>query len=317
MKKITRTEAADWLKKQTSVCILTHVRPDGDTLGSAAALCRGLRALGIDAWVLENPGTGEKQQYLLQGLTADAPAENAVLVSVDVASAGMLYPEAEPYLPRIALRIDHHGSAMSFTDMELVDPEAAACGEIVWDLLGLMGVTLSREMAVALYVAVSTDTGCFRYANTTAHSYETAAACAATGAELYPITEELFVTNTLGKLKMQSWILDHAEFFAGGRGAVCAIPREVEDTVSKDDMESLSGLLRTIEGVEMSGMLRQKPDGTTKLSVRAVPGRNAGEVCARFGGGGHKGAAGASLALDLESARQQVKDAITQALEDT
>ena len=128
MKKITRTEAADWLKKQTSVCILTHVRPDGDTLGSAAALCRGLRALGIDAWVLENPGTGEKQQYLLQGLTADAPAENAVLVSVDVASAGMLYPEAEPYLPRIALRIDHHGSAMSFTDMELVDPEAAACG---------------------------------------------------------------------------------------------------------------------------------------------------------------------------------------------
>ena len=207
------------------------------------------------------------------------------------------------YLGRIDLRIDHHGSATSFTECELVDPTSAACAEIVYDILCARGVRLDEQMGKALYIAVSTDTGCFRYANTTAHSYRLAAACADTGAQLHPITQALFDTNSLSKLHLQSWIVHNAEFLAEGRAAICVIPLELENSVSKDDMETISGFLRSIEGIKMSAIVRSTDTGS-KISVRAIPGYDAATVCARFGGGGHKGAAGASLDVPPAEAAQ-------------
>ena len=298
---MTRNECARWLGERNDFCILTHTRPDGDTLGSASALCLGLRALGKRAHVLENSEASTYLGRCIEGLTTPWPHENDVLIAVDVASPGMLPKASQKLLGRVDLRIDHHGSATSFNELELVDPNAAACGDIIYDLLMELGVPMTKELAWRLYIAVSTDTGCFRYSNTNAHCYQVAAACAATGANLYPITQDLFDTNTLGKLKLQSWILDHAQFLCGGRAAVCAIPRELEDTVTREDMEGVPGFLRSIEGVKISATIRQTETGS-KMSVRAVPGYDAAQVCARFGGGGHKGAAGASMAMPLEEA---------------
>ena len=311
---MTRAEAAAWLLARDHFCILTHTRPDGDTFGSAAALCLGLRQLGKSAHVLENREGSEFLSRCLAGLTKPAPEEGDTLVSVDVASPEMVLEGHRQYLNRIALRLDHHGSATSFTPEELVDPKAAACAEIIYDVLMEMGVEMTRELAVGLYIGVSTDTGCFRYANTTAHTYRVAAACAETGAELYPITQELFDTNSLSKLKLESWIVEHATFLCGGRGAVCGVPKSLEDTVTKDDLEGISGFLRSIEGVRMSAVIRETPTGT-KASVRAVPGYDAASVCMRFGGGGHKGAAGANLELPLEQAVGVIAQALTEALE--
>ena len=131
---MTRTETAGFLLAQDRFCILTHRRPDGDTLGSAAALCRGLRKLGKTAAVLENPDMTDRFAPLLDGLTTAAPGPKDTLISVDVAAPRMLPAAFEPYLPRIALRIDHHASATGFTPRELVDAGAAACGEIVFDV---------------------------------------------------------------------------------------------------------------------------------------------------------------------------------------
>lgn len=156
---MTRNECAAYLGAHDSYCILTHARPDGDTVGSASALCLGLRALGKTAHVLENP---EMPPYLapcLAGLTKKQAADGDTVVAVDVAAPEML-PDAYKYLlPRCGLRIDHHGSSTGFTPHALVDPAAAACGEIVYDLLVLLGLSLDREMAKRLYIAVSTDTG--------------------------------------------------------------------------------------------------------------------------------------------------------------
>ncbi|MBQ7801023.1 MAG: DHH family phosphoesterase [Oscillospiraceae bacterium] len=312
---MTRNECAAWLRERDHFCILTHRRPDGDTMGSSAALCLGLRALGKTAHVLENREASPFLSACHAGLSKEEAAEGDTLITVDVASPGMLPKAFEPLLDRCALRIDHHGSATSFTPVELVDPCAAACGDIVYDLLLELGVTLTKEMAWRLYIAVSTDTGCFRYANTNAHCYTVAAACAETGAELYPITQELFDTNTLGKLKMQSYIVENARFLCGGKAAVCAIPKAMEETVTKDDMEGVPGFLRSIEGVKISATLRQTEEGGSKMSVRAVPGYDAAAVCARFGGGGHKGAAGASLTLSLEDAAEVVAEALKEAVE--
>jgi phosphoesterase RecJ-like protein len=310
MKSLTRSETARFLEEHDSFAIVTHRRPDGDTAGSAAVLCMGLRQLGKTAYVLENPEITGKYAPLHRGLTKQQVAPGDTVVSVDVASPNML-PCAFQGLD-ITLRIDHHSTAESFTPNELVDPDAAACGEIVYDVLTEMGVTLDIPMATALYTAVSTDTGCFRYANTTAHTLRTAAACKDAGADTFSLNQALFETNSLARLRLQGWLVENALFLQDGKIAICALPlsKEQELGLTEDDLENISGFPRTIAGVHIAAMLRQEPDGRIKLSVRAVPGCDAAAICAKFGGGGHKGAAGASMNMTMEEAVDAVKAAM-------
>ena len=308
---MTRNDAAQWLLSHDNFCILTHVRPDGDTMGSASALCVGLRQLGKNAHLLRNEGASPFLDKCQLGLTKDWPEEGDTLVTVDVASPNMLPEQWKVLQDRIGLRLDHHGTATSFTPEELVDPTAAACGEIVYDVLMAMGSEMTKEIAWRLYIAISTDTGCFRYANTTAATYRVAAACAETGAELYPITQELFDTTSISELMLLNWMVDHAVFLCGGKAAVCAIPPELEQSVSKEDQEGISGFLRSIEGVKISATIRKTETGC-KMSVRAIPGFDAAAVCKKFGGGGHKGAAGASLELSMDEAVRAAAEALTE-----
>ena len=309
MKKLTRTETAEFLAAHNNYIILTHARPDGDTIGSAAALCLGLRKLGKTAHVLENKEVSPRFRWLHQGLTTDAAADTDCVLSVDVASPGILQEAFKPLLGRIQLRIDHHSSATSFTDFELVDPISASCAEIVYDVLTLMNCPTDKDIAQAIYVGASTDTGCFRYANTTAHTFSTAAACAQAGAEIYRLNMELFETNTLARLRMQGWIVEHMKLLRGGSMCICPIPRQVEQDfgVTGDDMDNISSFPRTVAGVCMAATLRQAENGDVKLSVRAIPGYDATRVTVPFGGGGHKGAAGATLKMPLEEAAQAVE----------
>ena len=312
MKKLTRNECAGFLAAHDHYAIVTHRRPDGDTIGSAALLCLGLRQLGKTAHVLENPEVTEKYQHLHQGLTKQTPDAGDTVVCVDVASANML-GECFGYLQSsIVLRIDHHGSASSFTQYELVEPEASACGDIVYDVLMEMGAKLDVPMANALYTAVSTDTGCFRYANTNSHAFRVAAACAEVSPDLFRINQELFETNTLGRLRLQGWLVENAMFLADGKIVICALPRakEQELGLTEDDLENISGFPRTIAGVKIAATLREEPNGRIKMSVRAVPGYDAAAICEKFGGGGHKGAAGASMDLTMDEAVAAVKEAM-------
>lgn len=307
---MTRNECARWLREQDSLCILTHRRPDGDTIGSAAALCLGLRHLGRKAFVLANPEVTERYRFLLEGLTCEEVNPADTLICVDVASPGMLPKAFETLADRVTLRIDHHGSATSFTPMELVEPDSASCAEIIWDLLQELDVTLDPALANALYVGVSTDTGCFRFANTTAHTFAAAAACMAAGGEIYRLNQLFFETNSLSKLRLQSWIVNNMTLLREGQCAIVAIPRAVEEKleVTEDDMDNISNYPRSIAGVCMAATLRQTKWGETKLSVRAVPGWDAAAVCAHFGGGGHKGAAGGITTLSLDETAAKLKE---------
>ena len=312
MSRMTRSETARWLLEHDNYLILSHRRPDGDTIGSSAALCLGLRKLGKNAHVLKNPEITPKYAFLHRDIAVDAATPGQTVVAVDTATAKLLPECALPLLGAIKLRIDHHGTAESFTPLELVDAQSASCAELVYDLIMLLGLQLDVPMAEALYIGLSTDTGCFRYANTTPHTYRTAAACMETGANLHAITQDIFETNSYAKLSMQSWITQNTRFYHGGTVAVCALPKEVEEQlgVTEDDMDSISGFPRSIEGVRLAAILRQLPDGRVKVSVRAVPGEDAAAICVKFGGGGHKGAAGATLDMPLEIAAQAVKEAI-------
>jgi len=309
---LTRAEAAGFLLSHDNFCILTHRRPDGDTVGSAAALCLGLRYLGKNAYVLENPELTQRYAFLLEGLTREEAAENDTVVAVDVAAANMLPKAFEGFAEKVQLRIDHHASPACFASEELVDSDSASCAELVCDVLTILGIQMDRDIGTAVYVGTATDTGCFRFANTTAHSFMIAAICAQAGVEVYKLNQLLFETNSLAKLRLYAWMIQHMEFFDGGKLALVAIPRAVEELlgVTDDDVDNLSSYPRTVEGVCMAATLRQSKTGDTKISVRAVPGYDAAAVCARFGGGGHKGAAGATTSLPLEEAAKAVKAAM-------
>ncbi len=310
MKKLTRSEAAEFLKQHDNFCILSHHRPDGDTVGSSAALCRGLRQLGKTAYVLYNEEVTPRFQWLHEGLTKREAEEGDTIVSVDVASPGVLPGTFVPLKDKIALRMDHHGFGASFTERELVDPDSASCAELVWDVLEEMGAQMDEKIGEAVYVGASTDTGCFRFSNTNAHTFATAAKCAQAGTRIYELNQTLFETNSLGRLQMQAWIVEHLQILRSGKVAVCAIPRSVEEAigVTEDDMDNISSFPRTVAGVCMAATLRENRDGSIRLSVRSVPGYDAALVSQRFGGGGHVCAAGATLRVSLEDAARAVTD---------
>ena len=301
---LTVSDTVSWLRGHDHYAIVTHRRPDGDTLGSAAVLCRGLRQLGKTAHILENPEVTPKYAFLLEGLTKANPEQGDTLVCVDVASAGMLPAQFVPLLGRLALRIDHHRNDTPFTENELVDPSCAACGQLIWRILAQMGAFLDRDIATALYTAISTDTGCFRFANTQPETFRLAGACAEYCDELYRLNHTLFETNSLARLKIQGWMAQNARFFREGKFCICPIPLAVEQElgVTEDDMENISGFPRTIEGVELAVTLRQESEEKVKLSVRCTPQWDASRICGQLGGGGHRGAAGASVQMSMEQA---------------
>ena len=299
---MTLIDTAAFLQSRDRFTIVTHRRPDGDTLGSAALLCRGLRQLGKTAHVLENPEITKKYTQLVENLTKPAVESGDTVISVDVAAENMCMHSAEKL--QIDLRIDHHRTGSSFSDRELVDPVAAACGQIIYDLLMEMGVSLDEPMGIALYTAISTDTGCFRFANTQSHTLEVAARCAEVITDLYGLNQRLFGTVSLARLQLQGWLIDNALFLQDRRVVICPLPLEVEKRlgITEDDTENLSGFPRSIEGVLLAATLRETESGDIKMSVRAAPGYDAGAICAKFGGGGHRGAAGATVHMTMDEA---------------
>ena len=311
MKLLTIAETAEVLLQNDNYIMLTHRRPDGDTIGSAAALCGGLRALGKTAAVLENPQFTEKFKPYLEGLTVPTVPENAYLISVDVATEGILAYNTVDYVNQIRLKLDHHARSSDFAELGCVDAGAAACAEIVLALLQQMRAPIEKRTAEALYVGLSTDTGCFRFSNVTSNTLRAAAACIDANADTFAINRVMFLTKRLPRLQLEAHLTQTTEFYADGKVAVSAIPDalKVELGLTEDDIDDISGFGREIAGVEIAVMLRQ--EGTRgKISVRTSPDYNASELCARLGGGGHKAAAGASVDGGIEAAKSAILDAI-------
>lgn len=311
MKHLSLSELAEALLEQDNYIMLTHRRPDGDTIGCAVALCRGLRNLGKRAAILENPQFTEKFRPYFQGLTVESIPEGACVVSVDIASAGLFPFSATDYVNQVSFVIDHHQRGGGFGEAGYVDPEAAACGEIILELLQTMEAPMDQKIAEALYVAISTDTGCFRFSNTTANTLRAAAYCKDWGADTFAINRSMFMTKRLSRLKLDAYLAQTTEFFAEGRLAISTIPNEIRQALGivEDDIDDISGFGREIEGVEIAVMLRQEgPDG--KISLRCAPQYDAGAICALVGGGGHKAAAGATVAGGIPQARSAILNAL-------
>ena len=311
MKQRTIPEIAADLLQNDNYIMLTHRRPDGDTIGCAAALCGGLRALGKTAAVWENPQFTEKYHPYLDGLTTNLIPEDAKIIVVDIATAGLLPYGTENYVNHIDLRIDHHGRDLEFGCEGVVDSSAAACGEIILDLLEQMHAPINKKIAEAIYCAISTDTGCFRYSNVTAKTLRAAAKCKDYGADTYAVNQVMFLTKRLARLKLDAYLTQTTEFYGDGKVAISQIPEAIiqEFGITEDDIDDISGFGRGIEGVKIGVMLREVKEGG-KISVRTAPDYDAAAICAVLGGGGHRAAAGATVPGGIADAKAAILRAL-------
>ena len=172
---MTLSEVSSWLREHDDYLIITHRRPDGDTLGSAAALVRGLRAYGKNAYIFKNEETTSKYLGFVSPFWAPDSFDFSHIVSVDVASEGLFPRGSDHLLGRTDLSIDHHPSNTGYARLTYADGSKAACGEIIYDLLIDLNGDIDDDTAAALYTAISTDTGCFAFGNTTQNTFRCAA----------------------------------------------------------------------------------------------------------------------------------------------
>ena len=314
---LTVEQTAALLRTFDNVLILTHVRPDGDTVGCAAALCAGLRRLGRTAFLLPNPELTKTTAPYFAPYAAPEGFVPAFVVSTDVATTHLLPESAKAYADRIDLAIDHHPSFEHFGRANIVRPEAAACGELIYDILARLG-PVTAEMALPLYVAVSTDTGCFAYANTTAYTHAVAAALLRTGIDYRTVNKVFFRTKSRRRMQLEGAILSDCEFYDNDRVAVLSVPISLMERVGADesDAEDLSSLGGQIEGVDCAVTMRELQPDVWKMSVRTGKRINATEVCRILGGGGHAAAAGCTVEAPWPEAKAAILGAIAKTAPD-
>lgn len=315
---LTVKEVAAFLRAHDNYLILTHRRPDGDTLGCAAALCHMLRGVGKTAWLLENVEVTALYAPYVEGLWAPEGYAFDTLVSVDLAALGLFPDNAAAYRDRVDLAIDHHPSYENFGKLCCVQPERAACGEILCEVAAELG-QLTKEVALPLYVAVSTDTGCFVYSNVTANTHRVAAALIDTGIDFRAFNKRHFRTKSKKRLALEGRLLNEMEFFDGGRIVVVRVTQSMirEMQLSENDMDDLAALGGQVEGQDCSITMKEMKNGDWKISVRSGPRVNATRVCEKFGGGGHKAASGCVITgMSADEARRAIVRAATEVAED-
>ena len=253
---MTTAEAARLLLGWDRLLLLTHVRPDGDTVGSAAALCRALRDLGKTAYLLPNPELTATYAPYAAPYTAPEGFVPDRVVSVDIAALSLLPENARPYGERIDLAIDHHPSQGFFARETCLEADSAACGEIVYDIITRL-TPVTPEIALPLYVAVSTDTGCFVYSNTTPRTHRIAAALMDCGIDAAPVNKALFRTKSRTRLAMEAWMAEWAEYYDHDRVVVMQIPLSLclDYKATEADVEELSSLAALVEGTAAMRLL--------------------------------------------------------------
>lgn len=308
--------AAKTLLSKDKILILTHRSPDGDTIGSGYALAMALRKLGKNVKVDCTDPFPEKYSYFIDKLEK-LEFDEEFVVSVDIADTKLLGEKLSDYADKIDLCIDHHGSNTKYAKEYYVEASAAAAAQVIAKLIRLMNVEFDKDIANAIYTGITTDTGCFRYTNVTAETHRIAADMIDCGAESGMINRLMFETKSRSRLEIERRVMDSIQFYLDGRCAIAyaTIDMMKESGAVDNDMEGVSSLTRQIEGVMAGITLREKNNGKFKVSVRTTDELDASAICANFGGGGHKAAAGCMITGTLNEAIEQIIEVVRQALE--
>ena len=302
---MTAQECSGLLLSKNNILIITHSNPDGDTLCSAAALCSALRRAGKRVNLYKNPAVTSKFLPHVEKYFAPKSFKPKYIVSVDVATEKMF---AAGFEGEIDLCIDHHPTNSHYAKKELICPEKAACGEIVLEIIKETCGGLSREEADLLYIAVTTDTGCFQYLNTSSATFRAAAELLDFGADTAMVNTKFFRKMSRARMKLEGMIYSDMGFYRDGKISVAIITREMlrEAGAGEEDCDDLAGLAGRAEGSRVNITIREREDGSSKVSVRSGSDVSSSDICAVFGGGGHAMAAGCTIDCPPDKARDML-----------
>ncbi len=311
-------QMAEKLQGANNVLILCHKNPDGDTIGSACALRLALSAMGKAAAMLCSDAIPARYAYM-QPLLYDGSFTPSMVVAVDVASRQLFGEKNDmpSFSKHVDCSIDHHEVNDGYADFTLLDAEAAATAELMIEVIEALEVELTPCMADCLYTALSTDTGCFKFSNTRANTYLTAAKLYDAGARIEELNILLFQTSSRARIEIEHKALSHLEYHLGGRCALVYLTREeiAESGVEPAELEDLTSLPISIADVQVGITLRQQPHGSYRISIRTQKGIDASSIAKRLGGGGHGRAAGCELEGDLDNTKNAILGEVQQALD--
>ncbi len=315
--------AAEFLKSHDDFVISGHVSPDGDCIGSQLGLAAALRSIGKRAaCLLAKDEPVDARLDFLPGFDSLVPAasysgEARTFVAVDVPTRERIGEAAASLLDRCdaSLTIDHHAADLAMTDLVYVDPDAASVTMLVWELAGLMGAERAGAVATCCYTGLVTDTGRFQYQNTDRDALIAAAEMVGAGADPAAVSRAVFQNRSLPSIRLEGLAIERMAFGADGAYAISWLSLDdfAAANAVKADAEPIIDALRSVAGVRVACMLREQGEAV-RGSIRAKDDTDVAAIARRFGGGGHRAAAGFTLERPLDEARAVVEAALDDAV---
>ena len=317
-------QIGELIRQNESFAVLSHVRPDGDAIGSQLGLGFALLAAGKKVRFINEDGLPDNLSFLPGSEKIETPPaepiELDVVFALDTATKprlgdGALHATSKA---KVMINIDHHISNPKYGDLNLIDSTSPATGQIIYDLITHLGLPLPAESRDAIYVAISTDTGSFQYPSTTARTYDIGADLIRRGLDVGTINSNTYDNHPYRRVELMRALLNTLELTCGGAVASWELRDQVrlDLELRPEDSEGLIDIIRAIRGVRIAAFFEELPDGKIRVSMRSKDTKlNVCEIAGQFGGGGHALAAGIRMTGPLEDARAKVLAAITNTLE--
>lgn len=309
------TQVAKLLKDNDNILIICHKSPDGDTLGSAFGLYFALTKVGKSARVECSDEFPKRYGFIYDGYI-EKQFEPEFIVSVDLADVQLFGDKLLHLSDKVDLCIDHHSSNTMYAKNSYVSITAATA-EIVYNIIDKMEIEFDMQIATALYTGICTDTGCFKFSNTTSSTHRIAAIMIDYGAPYQMINRVMFDTKSTARILVERSVYNSIQYFFEGKCALCVISRSLMDESGADEyeIEGISALPRQIEGVEVGVTIRENINGGFRVSIRTSDAVNASEIACMLGGGGHARAAGCSVSGSLEEVISTITDKVKTVME--
>ena len=308
------------LKASKNVLLLTHVRPDGDAIGSLLAMGRGLALMGKSVCLYNESPIPAIFRFLpgIEEIVSEpgplAHYDTAVALDCsDISRMGVIAEELGQ-IP-VLINLDHHPTNTGFGNHQMVDPGASSAGEIVYRVLMDLGVEIDRSIAYAIYTAIFTDTGSFLFQNATSEAFRICGSMVDKGVDSYAVAQNLFATYSLGRLKLLNRVLDTIEISGNGKLSVMYLTQEMlrETETSVDDINGLVNYAKHIEDVQVAVLIQESryvdgapPGEHYHVSLRATGDVDVGQIALGYGGGGHPGAAAFTARICLKDIKREV-----------
>ncbi|MCQ2550593.1 MAG: bifunctional oligoribonuclease/PAP phosphatase NrnA [Clostridia bacterium] len=314
-------EICEVLREKERILILPHVNMDGDALGSAVALTRALRIMNKEAYVLLEDEIPLNISFLKGDYTTydENILDPDLVICIDCGAVDRFSMRKDVFLNApLTMCIDHHPTSKGIADLNYIDGDSPATGQIVFLILKELGIIYDKEIGEAIFCAITTDTGNFQYSSTNKQSFEIAAQLMDWGIDLNKVSVEVYQNERLERIMIENKVLSTTVTVGKGKGAIAYVTQDMlkETGADMSETEDCVSILRNIRGVEFAAFIKENEDRTCKVSMRAKTYGNVAKIASKYNGGGHTKASGFSLDLDLSKAFEIVKEEILSAIED-